>query len=309
MKTVIAILLCFVFTFSLVGCENSIPNTDKSNDIKSNDSSETDNIDFNSPSRYLVDIDSLTFESSMENAKGEAIDIYTDSIHRYYVFRETNELSVLSLSDEMMESLEQKYLDNPDALISNDAAEQCLRETVMQYFPEYDESKLKFDLNDETENCLEYYAYIVYEYDGINRVNTASISIAFDGTVSLVTGSHNSPEIFNGSDVYSDSQIKEIVYSYMLKEKDTLALEIYPEDEYYDENGLMPQYQLCISTPEDMKDFSLEKIVYDGKPCWQAEFTLVSSWAEFDGFYDITNPVFHVNVDAIIGEVVSCIHT
>lgn len=291
------LLLCLVLTLSLVGCGKDITNDTYDKDAKRS-------------SRYIVDTDPLILESSMETANGDIIDIYIDSQYRYFVFRKTNELNVLSLSDEMMESLQQKYNDNPDALISTDVAEQRLREAVMQYFPEYDASQLKLELNNEPGSCLEYYVYIVYEYDGINRVNTASISLAFDGTVSMVSGSHNSPEVFIGSDVYTSKQIKDIVFSYVLQEKDNLALEIYPDEHYYEDNGnQLPKYQLFISTQKDMKNFSLEKVIWNGRPCWQAEFTLESSWAEFDAFYEVTNPVFHINVDATSGEVVSLMHT
>lgn len=311
MRRIISILLlCLVLMLSLVGCGKDIANDTCGKDENSVDHSNVDNKDAERSLCYIVDTDSLTLESSMETASGDIIDIYTDSQYRYSVFRETKELNVLSLSVEMMASLEQKYYDNPDALISTDAAEQRLREAVMQYFPEYDTSQLKLELNDETGSCLEYYVYIVYEYDGINRVNTASISLAFDGTVSMVSGSHNSPEVFNGSDAYTSKQIEDIVFSYVLQEKDNLALEIYPDEQYYEDNGYqLPKYQLLISTHEDMKNFSLEKVIWNGRPCWQAEFTLESSWAEFDEFYEVTTPVFHINVDAISGEVVSHTHT
>ena len=298
MRSIISILLlCLVLTLSLIGCGKDITNDTYDKDAKGS-------------SRYIVDTDLLTFESSMETASGDITDIYTDSQYRYFVFRETKELNVLSLSDEMMASLEQKYYDNSDAIISTDEAEQRLREAVIQYFPEYDASQLKLELNDKTGSCLEYYVYIVYEYDGINRVNTASISLAFDGTVSMVSGSYNSPEIFNGSDAYTSKQIEDIVFSYILHEKDNLALEIYPDEQYYEDNGnQLPKYQLFISTHEDMKNISLEKVIWNGRPCWQAEFTLESSWAEFDKFYEVTNPVLCIYVDAISGEVVSHMHT
>lgn len=299
MRRIISILLlCLVLTLSLVGCGEDVNSVDNSN------------IDNKDATRYVVDTDSLTLESSMETASGDIIDIYTDSQYRYFVFRETKGLNVLSLSDEMMESLQQKYNDNPDALVSTDLAEQYLIEAVRKYFPEYDANKLKLELNNEPGSCLEYYVYIVYEYDGINRVNTASISLAFDGNISMVSGSHNSPEIFIGSDAYTIKQIEDIVFSYVLQEKDNLALEIYPDEQYYEDNGnQLPKYQLLISTHEDMKNFSLEKVIWNGRPCWQAEFTLESSWAEFDEFYEVTNPAFHINVDAISGEVVSHMHT
>ena len=299
MRRIISILLlCLVLTLSLFGCGKDVNSVDNSN------------IDNKDATRYVVDTDSLTLESSMETASGDIIDIYTDSQYRYYVFRETKGLNVLSLSDEMMESLQQKYNDNPDALISTDLAEQYLIEAVRKYFPEYDANKLKLELNNEQGSCLEYYVYIVYEYDGINRVNTASISLAFDGTVSMVSGSHNSPEIFIGSDAYTSKQIEDIVFSYVLQEKDNLALEIYLDEQYYEDNGnQLPKYQLFISTHEDMKNFSLEKVIWNGRPCWQAEFALESSWAEFDEFYEVTNPIFRFNVDAISGEVVSHTHT
>ena len=268
MRRIISILLlCLVLMLSLVGCGKDIANDTYGKDENSVDHSNVDNKDAERSLRYIVDTDSFTLESSMETANGDTIDIYTDSQYRYSVFRETKELNVLSLSDEMMASLEQKYCDDPGALISTDMAEQYLIEAVRKYFPEYDASQLKLELNDETGSCLEYYVYIVYEYNGINRVNTASISLAFDGTVSLASGSHNSPEIFIGSDVYTSKQI------------------------------------------EDMKNLSLEKVIWNGRPCWQAEFTLESSWAEFDEFYEVTNPVFHIYVDAISGEVVSLMHT
>ena len=124
MRRIIAILLlCLVMTLSLVGCGKDKNNIDNSN------------IDPKNATHYVVDTDSLALESSTETANGDIIDIYTDSQYRYFVFRETNELNVLSLSDEMMASLEQKYYDNPDALISTDAAELRLREAVMRYFP------------------------------------------------------------------------------------------------------------------------------------------------------------------------------
>ena len=129
MRRIIAILLlCLVMTLSLVGCGKDKNNIDNSN------------IDPKNATHYVVDTDSLALESSTETANGDIIDIYTDSQYRYFVFRETNELNVLSLSDEMMASLEHKYDDNPDALITTDAAEQRLREAVMRYFPEYDAS-------------------------------------------------------------------------------------------------------------------------------------------------------------------------
>ncbi len=248
MRRIISILLlCLVLTLSLVGCGKDITNDTYDKDENSVDYSNVDNKDAKRSSCFIVDTDSLTFESSMETASGDITDIYTDAQYRYFVFRETKELNVLSLSDEMMASLEQKYYDNPDALISTDAAEQRLREAVMQYFPEYDASQLKLELNDEPGSCLEYYVYIVYEYDDINRVNTASISLAFDGTVSMVSGSHNSPEVFNGSDVYTSKQIEDIVFSYILQEKDNLALEIYPDEQYYENNGnQLQKYQLFI---------------------------------------------------------------
>lgn len=313
MKKIMAMILCFILIVSISGCSKNEGPSLRDSDSKEADSSvfsRTDNQNADTPSRYIVDTSSLTFESSMENVHGEIIDIYSDNIHRYYIFRATNELNVLSLPDERKELLVQKYSDNPDALIFADAAEERLREAILQYFPEYDDSKLKLESNDESGSPLEYYSYIVYEYDGMNRVNTASISIAFDGTVTLVTGSHNSPEVFKGSDVYTDSQIESIVFDYVLNEKDRLAQEIHPEGEYRDVNGnIMPQYKFLVSSHEDMKDFSLEKIVYNGKACWQAEFTLVSSWSEIDDIYDITNIVFHVYVDAISGEVVHYLHT
>lgn len=311
MRRIISILLlCLVLMLSLVGCGKDIANDTYGKDENSVDHSNVDNKDAERSLRYIVDTDSLTLESSMETANGDTIDIYTDSQYRYSVFRETNELNVLSLSDEMMASLEQKYCDDPGALISTDMAEQYLIEAVRKYFPEYDASQLKHEMNDETGSCLEYYVYIVYEYNGINRVNTASISLAFDGTVSMVSGSHNSPEIFIGSDVYTSKQIEDIVFSYVLQEKDNLALEIYPDEQYYEDNGnQLPKYQLFISTLEDMKNLSLEKVIWNGRPCWQAEFTLESSWTEFDEFYEVTNPVFHIYVDAISGEVVSLMHT
>ena len=299
MRRIIAtLLLCIVLTLSLFGCGKDKTTGDNSN-ISTKDTT-----------RYIVDTDSLDHESSMETAGGDIIDIYTDSQYRYFVFRETNELNVLSLSDEMMVALEQKYYDDPDSLISTGTAEQRLKEAVMQYFPEYDTTQLKLELNNEPGSCLEHYVYIVYEYDGINRVNTASISLAFDGTVSMVSGSHNSPEVFDGSDVYTSKQIEDIVFSYMLQEKDNLASEIYPDEQYYEDNGnQLPKYQLFISTQEDLKNFSLEKVIWNGRPCWQAEFTLESSWAEFDEFYEVTNPVFHIYVDAMSGEIVSQMHT
>lgn len=296
-RIITILLLCLVLILSLVGCGKDIESVDNSN------------ID-NKCYALIVDTDSLTLESSMETASGDIIDIYTDYQYRYFVFRETKGLNVLSLSDAMMESLHQKYNDNPDALISTDLADQYLIEAVRKYFPEYDANKLKLELNNEPGSCLEYYVYIVYEYDGINRVNTASISLAFDGTVSMVSGSHNSPEVFNGSDVYTSKQIEDIVYNYVLQEKDNLALEIYPDEQYYEDNShQLPKYQLFISTQEDMKSFSLEKIIWNGRPCWQAEFTLESSWSEFAEFYEVTNPVFHIYVDAISGEIVSHTHT
>ena len=104
MRRIIAILLlCLVMTLSLVGCGKDKNNIDNSN------------IDPKNATHYVVDTDSLALESSTETANGDIIDIYTDSQYRYFVFRETNELNVLSLSDEMMASLEHKYDDNPDA--------------------------------------------------------------------------------------------------------------------------------------------------------------------------------------------------
>ena len=106
MRRIIAILLlCLVMTLSLVGCGKDKNNIDNSN------------IDPKNATHYVVDTDSLALESSTETANGDIIDIYTDSQYRYFVFRETNELNVLSLSDEMMASLEHKYDDNPDILI------------------------------------------------------------------------------------------------------------------------------------------------------------------------------------------------
>lgn len=144
MRRIISILLlCLVLTLSLVGCGEDVNSVDNSN------------IDNKDATRYVVDTDSLTLESSMETASGDIIDIYTDSQYRYFVFRETKGLNVLSLSDEMMESLQQKYNDNPDALVSTDLAEQYLIEAVRKYFPEYDANKLKLELNNEPGSCLE----------------------------------------------------------------------------------------------------------------------------------------------------------
>lgn len=180
MEKLLAIVLCLVLILSMVGCGKDIPSDTNSKEENSLNNPKTDSVDANSSSRYIVDTSLLSFESSMETASGDLIDIYADSIHRYYVVRETNELHGLSLSGEMMESLEQKYSENQDALISTDAAEQRLREAVKQYFPEYDDSKLQLDFNDETGNPLEFYAYIVYEYDGMNRVNTQAAELTVD---------------------------------------------------------------------------------------------------------------------------------
>ena len=110
MKKIIAIILCIVLAGAIFGCSKNTfsPHTPDSKEENSTGFPKTDNQNVDSYPRYIVDTDSLVLESTMETANGDLIDIYTDSIYRYFVFRETNELNVLSLSDEMMKSLEQR---------------------------------------------------------------------------------------------------------------------------------------------------------------------------------------------------------
>lgn len=306
MKHFLILLLAVLLVMTFVGCSTR-PNSETPT-IQTNPTTPTGH-DESDVGRFSVDTKSLSLQSSMKNADGDTVNIYTDGKYRYFILEASNELITISLSDEAMEALGQKFADNPESLISSETAEMCLMDAVWLYFPEYDKSNLRYEVN-ETGNYIEYYAFIVYEYDGENRVNKASVSIAFDGTVSFVGGSHNSPELFNGSDVFSRDEILDTVFNYVYNEQDSIAKSVYSEDEYYDENGeIMPPYQLIVTGKDDLKDFSLEKIIYEGKPCWQAEFSLVSSWSQIDEFFEVTNPLFHFYVDAMTGEVISYIHT
>ncbi len=259
---------------------------------------------------FHQDFGSMEKVEEFQNAAGEPVRIYTDGKYNYSVGENRGEAFLVSASPSTMTDIEEAYGRDPDAVIPQGDADQRMREILLAYFPEYDTAQLRVECN-ETRNHLDWFSYLIQEYDGINRVNIAAVSLAFDGTCTLVTGTHNSPEIFAGSDRFSVEEIRGIVFEYVTLNKTEIQREYLTpgrdtDGPFYDGQGKeMPPFAFLMETPEDMLDVEIVKLIKGDKPCWEMSFAVHDTWEQADPFFSGILPWITVYVDAMTGEVLS----
>lgn len=299
MKKIIAVCL-MVFLLFLTSC----------NDAQTLDDSSADVRDLHIEDYLALDTSGMEFVESMENVDGELVDIYTDGEYNYSVLRSTGTLISLFGNDSLHDALLKKYNDDPDYIIERGQADRLLEQVISEYFPEYNWDTLKIECNDETGSYIESYIFMVYDYDGINRVNKASVSFAFDGTLTMLSGTHISSDIFEGTDTFSESELVEIAFNYVRDHKDELAAESIGTGDFFDESGTqLPSFAYIVESPEDLKNMAIEKMVYRNTVCWNVSFDLGNTWSELDGFYEVMNPYITLYIDARDGTVVEHLST
>ncbi len=102
----------------------------------------------------------------------------------------------------------------------------------------------------------------------------------------------------------------EIAFSYIQSHKDELAAESIGTGDFFDESGTqLPSFAYIVESPEDLKNITIEKMVYRNMACWNVSFDLENTWSKFDDFYEVMNPYITLYIDARDGTVVEHLST
>ncbi len=216
------------------------------------------------------------------NDEGTQIKEYTDGVYRYSVHDDEPSVFMLNMEEDVSEKLQMQYDSGEKILISQEEAEKKMLDFIPEMFPEYDISMISYECDSETGIDLEFYRFFLTETVKGIRANVAEIDLAYNGDISFAVGSHNSKEkieefLINDTGLYNEDNIREIVFEYLLSNKDEIS-------------------------PEDIQHFSAVKVISDDKLRWECTGDIYTSWGEYDSSL---NTSFSMIIDNSTGEVIS----
>ena len=225
-----------------------------------------------------------------------------------YTFDADNHLVSIMLKDELRENYMNQEMHNSDFYVDiiKDYVGTCL-----PYF-NLESTKYEVSLNDD-------YAYIkIYDRENGCLVNSGNAMLSGDGTLTLISGTSNSFEEFEGKDNYSEEDIKEIIFNSLMEYKeyiDANGLPVADEEEkpFYDvpeadfnedegkEITETPAFEIYLNDISDIQFSDIEKQKFGDQVVWFAKAQVSTSWGSFDSALNFKY-VYTINADT--GEII-----
>ena len=154
------------------------------------------------------------------------------------------------------------------------------------------------------------------------------MSLAFNGQITVVSGSHNTKEDFYTRSTINADEAVEFAVAYIIENKEKLERQNVSDDsEVRDEeifatadmilpDGVnpgdtfrvekLPAYKIQINDTSDIMDPSAIKTMYKGNPVWEVGFSVKTSWGDYD---ELLNSYLTIYVDAQSGRVIDMVST
>lgn len=264
---------------------------------------------------------SLPQVDTVESQAGEVLLIYEDDEYLYYVEQNSKRVILVQMKPDDMERLGDEYSKSQDNTITEESAHQIMRYVIDSIFPEYNLDNLSINLDSDTGSHIEYYIYTIKEMHEDAVLNLATVSIAFNGEVTIVSGTHNTKESFGKIDGLSKEDAIRIAYEYVLEEKKSLDSEdpleyagdgevliatedmVLPDgvnvgDEIHIEK--LPRLEYFVDDVNDLHIIEMSKVSYLKRVVWQLAFSIDTSWGEID---EALNPIVVMYIDIETGEI------
>lgn len=273
----------------------------------------------------------LNCQEVIQNQVGQTIRVYSDDSYQYFVSDKSGEISLISMNGSTMEEISAKFEDGRYNTVSDEQAEKIMFEVIKKVFPEYSVSNLSIKTDNETGSSIERFRYYIEELHDDYVVNVASVSIAFNGEVSFISGTHNTIDMFKsdaapiGSDdlMITKEDLPDIVAEYIVEnvvelEKSRSMEKNYPSHEkVIAAEGMLlpdgvsigeeftidtlPEYQVYCDNADDISIREIKKVMRSGTVLWEVNFMVHTSWGEYDS---ALNPNVVMYIDPINGHVV-----
>lgn len=252
---------------------------------------------------------------------GNVIQIWEDDKYSYHFDVANNDVRVISANTERMEAIVKSAGDLSIGEIPN--VDTDISGILKDFFSEYDLDSIKTEIDTESGNPIEWFEFTVKEYYKDILQNTAHISLSYDGQLTFLQGSRNTIDKTKDYWVYNEQDVVELAFKYILSKKDDWESDINSElknpgeaeyfiatEEMVVPDGVkigeefkterLPQYEIYLNSIDDMKVSDVEKMVYGDTVAWLVEFSVNTSWGNFD---EVLNPFIHLYIDATTGEV------
>lgn len=263
----------------------------------------------------------LRLVEERKDAVGNTIQLLRDDYYSYFFDPMKNEVIVVTANDNIMEQITKNASTLSMELVPG--VDNDIISYVSKFFPEYNLDDVKIDLDTESGSPIEFFQYTIREYENDIQVNKAQISFSYDGQLTFIYGSHNQLDEGKDYSKISASDAVGIAFSHLTKTKNayeegmnsSLAEDAAEEyitatDDMILPDGVkvgdtfrlerLPTYEIFIDDQNDMNVIKNEKLVYEDTVAWLVEFTVRTSWGEYDSIF---NPLIHIYVDASTGDV------
>lgn len=232
----------------------------------------------------------------IKNEAGQSLSVYSDSYYKYYVPEGTKEIAYVVLLEGEMEKLDSLYTrkyssekNEANKTISKEEADRILQDVILKLFPEYNNDDLYIQVDSETGSFIEYYRYHIEEVHDETRVNTAAVSLAFNGQIAMASGSHNTADMFDVKSNIKSDDVLNIVSSYMIDHKEEV------------EKSISQPIAEDFKDASDLIEPSIIKVMRKGDVVWEASFTVKTSRGDYD---ELISPRITAYINAESGEIV-----
>ncbi len=232
--------------------------------------------------------------------------VYGDENYEYYVSEIDNNIISVVMTEDTKKSLEDVYLQKEPESITPEDADKITADIMRKLYSDYDKKEYRITGGEPTGSYIEQYIYMIEEIKNNSIINTASISIAYDGQITSIFATYNNEEMFQNEPLISESEAKEIVLIYILEQKAIAEKAALEQMELEDEEqkpvmeNELPTYEIYVETIDDFQQLEIAQVMHKGKQCYQLEFGILTSYGSIDSIF---NPYYAIMVDMESGEV------
>jgi len=238
-----------------------------------------------------------------EDAWGNSYIIFTDDLYQYTFYEKDNSLLSIRSNTEWDENFATINL------LSDEEYVEIALELISLVLPAFNmDTTSILPTWDRADSNLDRLWLHLYDRQGNCLVNSGAVSLSRDGSLSFIMGGDNTIDDFKDSYIFSEYDIKNIVFDFLVstEPKELLNL-IYGEGYFSDDadndnsSSQLPDFMLLIQSKDDLNFRILEKRVNHNRDIiWVAEVQAETSWGQVD---DLFNFAFSFIIDAMTGDV------
>lgn len=254
------------------------------------------------------------YRESIQNDAGQVLNVYSDENYLYYVTEADNRVAMVSLQADQMEKLSEMFSKGQINIISDEKAEEIMYEVIGKVFPEYSVTDLCVSFDNVTGSSIESFRFYIEEVIDDNVINVASVSLAANGQISSVSGSHNTVDLFEMGTATADAtsekcsvskdDLPDIIARYVtdnlvaMESERMVDGDVYSEETVIASEGMLlpdgvnigdtfavkrlPEYRIYCENAEDIHIVESARVIHKGVIAWEVKFTLDTSWGEVD---------------------------